>query len=465
MQKQTDVQKINCPHCGKEIPLSDVLTKQIELNIRSEYNVLSEKRENEFAAQLKQERDKVKEQAAKQANEAVSVELEDLRSQLASKSQQLTDSKKRELEFAKRQRELDERESSITLEVQRQLQAGKSKFIETAKESAALELTDLRNQLLEQEAKLLAAQKTELDLRKRERDLEEKGRNQELELERRLIEERKKISESAKNQIDEEYKLKLRENDIVMEALRKQIDELKRKSEQGSVQVQGEAQEAELYDILASAFKYDEITRVRKGKEGADDRMIVNDHLGNVCGSLLFESKRTKAWSDTWIAKAKLDQREAKANIIVIVSKVLPKEIQHMGNIEGVWVCDLQSAYGLTLVLRESLLQIGEARSALAGKSEKMEMMYEYLSGPHFKQRVEAIVEGFTSMSEGLEKEKRSMNAIWAQREKEIEKVVKSTSGLYGEVKGIIGRSLQEVKALELPSPQAVEETTEELPF
>ncbi len=595
MKTSTNVQKIDCPHCGKEIPLSEVLTKQIEESIKSEYEALLKRKETDFAVQLQQERDTVKEQAIKQAQDAASGEIEELKVQLNNKSLQLTESKKREMELTIRQQELDEKERTIGVEVQKQilveknkiiestkanlnveladlrsqlqerdqklkeseeaelslrkkereldewekkivtdakkqLESEKEKIVETAKAEAQIELRDMQSQLAENNKKLADAQKAELELRKRQRDIEEREKNigvevkkqlesekikiiegakadtqlelkdlqsrieekekklaeaqkaelelrkrqreieereaqLSLEVERRIGEERKSVAEHTRLQLEEDFKLKGKEKDIVIDGLKKQIGELQRKAEQGSNQIQGEAQEVELYDILNQAFRYDNIERIRKGKEGADDLMQVKDSLGNICGSILIESKRTKTWVDGWIDKAKDDQREAKANIMVIVSKILPKEIQHIGNKEGVWICDLQSAMGLILVLREGVLQISEARSALAGKSEKMDMMYDYLSGAQFKQRVEAIVEGFTSMQEGLEKEKRSMASIWAQREKEIEKVIKNTSNLYGELKGIIGRALPEVKALELPAAATVEEKEDDLPF
>ena len=405
MSKHPDVQKINCPHCGKEIPLSEVLTKQIEENIKSDYETILQKKEDEYAAQLKQERDKAKEQATKQAQEAASVELEELKAQLIDKSKQLSDSKKRELEFSKRQQELDEKERTIALEVQKQLQVEKNKVVESTRASLNVELTDLRSQVQEKDQKLKESEKTELELRKKQRELDERenkitaeiqkqlesekekiiesakvglqlelkdmqsqieeknrmlanAQNAELELrkrqreiedrekqltlevERRIDEERKSVAEQTRMLLEDDFKLKGKEKDIVIDGLKKQIGELQRKAEQGSNQIQGEAQEVELYEILNAAFRYDTITRIRKGKEGADDFMEVKDSLGNICGSILIESKRTKSWVDGWIDKAKTDQREAKANIMVIVSKILPKDIPHIGNKEGVWICD-----------------------------------------------------------------------------------------------------------------------------
>lgn len=479
MKHDTQVQTIICPKCGEEIPLSQVLTKQIEDRIRNDYEERLRKKDSDLEAALKskeydykdklqREREKIEAQAKAKAAEEYGGNIKALQDELQDKSKSLEESKKRELMILKKQRELEEKESSIELEIQKQLAAQKEKIIAKATASAKLELADLKNQIEEKDEKLKTAEEAELQLRKREREIEERQKRFELEVERRVDVERKTAVEKARTELEEEYKLKIKERDIDADRLKQQIDELKRKAEQGSNQVQGEAQEVELYEILQSSFKFDDITRIKKGKEGADDKMVVQDQLGKQCGTILFESKRTKSWNDGWVGKAKHDMREAKANIAVIVSRVLPAGVRHIGNIEGIWICDLQSVVELANVLREQIIQIGEARSALQGKSEKMELMYEYLSGPHFKQRVETIVEGFVAMQEGLEKEKRAMNTIWAQREKEIEKVIHSTSSLYGDVKGIVGKPLPQVKALELPSGEPsipLNEEKEDLPF
>lgn len=477
MQKNQDPQTITCPHCGKEIPLTDVLTKQIEDKIRADFDAQLKKKDaelrtaltakdDEWKKLLEQDRIRIQQEARKEAEESLSVELRDLKSQLAEKSERLKKAEDEQLQLRKKQRELDEREQKLNLEVDTRLEEQKKKIYETAKESAAVEIRDLKDQLSQKSRELDEARKIELEARKRLREVEDKERNLTLEIERKVAQEREQIASQARTTVEEEFRLKAREKDLVIEGLKKQIDELKRKAEQGSNQLQGEAQEIELYELLSATFKYDTITRVRKGKEGADDLMEVHNQNGVACGSILFESKRTKAWSDNWIEKAKNDQREAKADLVVIVSRVLPKDIPHIGQHEGVWICDLQSAIGLATALREALLAVSHARAALAGKNEKMELIYQYLSGPEFKRRIEAIIEAFRYMKEDLEAEKRATYKRWAEREKQIDKVTSNAAGLYGDISGIVAGILPEIKALELPAATEEEEIkTDELPF
>jgi hypothetical protein len=320
-----------------------------------------------------------------------------------------------------------------------------------ATDSVAVELKDLRQQLADREKQVEIAQNQELELRKKQRDLEQREKNQELEMARKLDDERKKIWQEAAAKSDEQNQLKLREKDLLMEQLQKQIEVLNKKVEQGPQQRQGEVQELELEDRLRAQFPLDEIEPVAKGKKGGDVLQRVRDRLGHDAGAILWESKRTRNWSDTWIPKLKDDQRDAKADVAVIVTEVLPKDVAHSGQVDGVWVTDFQFALGLGMALREALVQVAQARNALSGRTEKMQVVYDYLSGQQFKQRVEAIVESFKSMKEDLETEKRSMERQWAKREKQIEGVIKNTAGMYGDLQGIIGASLPSVKILELP--------------
>ncbi|MBI4428205.1 MAG: DUF2130 domain-containing protein [Ignavibacteriales bacterium] len=477
MQKHQEVETIVCPNCGKEIPLTDVLTKQIEGKIRVDYEARAKQKDEELRAalnardleyqkRLETESARIAEGAKKDAQQSLKIEMEAIQSQLAEKNKLLKEAKGREIELARRQQEVEEKERALVLEVEKRVQSEKRKIVESTKSAMDLEVRDLKAELTEKDQKLQAANKNELELRKRTRELEQREKNLELEMHRKLDEERKQIGTEVREKIEDDYRLRLREKEVTIDGMRKQIDELKRRAEQGSVQTQGEAQEVELDDVLRSTFKYDEVTRIVKGKDGADILQELHTNLGKPCGLLLFESKRTKNWNEGWIEKAKQDRLEAKADLVVIVSQVLPKDVNHIALRDGVWVCDLQSAIGLATSLREGLIKLSEAQNALAGKSEKRELVYRYLCSPEFEHRIQAIVDAFSSMREGLEGEKKSMNKIWAQREKEIGKVLENTAGLYGDLKGIIGRSLPEVKALELPAAAEEEEIkTDELPF
>ena len=225
-------------------------------------------------------------------------------------------------------------------------------------------------------------------------------------------------------------------------------DELRRKLQQGSQQTQGEVLELELEELIRSAFPADQIEPVAKGRNGADVIHKVFTKSGHFCGTIVWELKRTKSWSDGWIAKLKDDQRLTKAEIAILVSEALPKDCQHFAQISGVWVASPQCAISLAVALRKQLTEIAMTKLAAVGKNEKMEVLYQYLSGIEFKQRVEAIVEAFIEMQEDLQEERRVVEKRWAKREKQIQRVVLNTSGMHGDLQGLIGSSLQEIPAL-----------------
>jgi hypothetical protein len=276
----------------------------------------------------------------------------------------------------------------------------------------------------------------------------------ELDVARKVDEERQKVEEEVATRIAEDNRAKDLEKEKQLSDLRKQIEDLKRKAEQGSQQTQGEAVELELEDILRVNFPYDQIEPVGKGIKGADILQRVHTSTGQFCGTIIWESKNTKAWSDGWIEKLKDDQRTAKAEIAALATIVLPKDVSHFSCVEGVWVTDFSTVIGVASALRANLSQVAITKLASEGKSDKMEMLYGYLSGTEFKQRVEAIVESFVTMKDDLEREKRAMESTWAKRDKQIHKVIQNVSGMYGDMQGIIGASLPKIDYLELPSPE-----------
>ncbi len=411
---------------------------------------------------LDKERAKIREEASAKALGEHQIELNDLKTQLEERTKKLDEAKQRELAVGKREREIEERESTLKVEAQRTLDKERTKIREEAAAKALgerqIELDDLKAQLEERTKKLGAAQQQELALRKQQRELEERERSMNLELERRLDEERTKVREEALAKSAEEHHLRDREKDKQLEDMRKQIEDLKRKAEQGSQQAHGEVQELELEEILRSNFRFDEIEPVAKGVRGADVLQRVCSSSGKPLGSILWESKRTKAWSDGWIQKLKDDQREAKADIGIIVSSILPKGIPHIGSIEGVWVTDVPSLVGLGTALRAGISQLAHVQDALAGKGEKMELIYKYLSGPEFRHRVEAIVEAFVTMKTDLDSEKRAMERTWAKREKQIQRVIHNTSGMYGDLQGLIGTSLAAIPSLEMSTEEKTDQ-------
>jgi hypothetical protein len=338
------------------------------------------------------------------------------------------------------------------IEIEEKRKAFEEKAKKDAYESVTLELSDLREQLEEKTRNLKEARKQELELLKKQRELQEKEENQELELTRKLEEGRQKILEKATGEFEEKHRLKDAEKEKQLNDMKKQIDELKRKSEQGSQQTQGEVLELDLENILKKSFTHDNIEPVPKGIKGADVLHKVHSPSGQFCGTIVWETKRTKAWSDKWIAKIKEDQRRVKGEIAVILTTVLPKDVRSFAHINGIWVTDYSSMVGLATAIRMGLIEVAKTKQAAVGKKEKMEVVYNYLSGSDFKQKVEAIVEAFKAMKEDLEKEKKAFSKSWAKREKQLELVITNTAGMYGDIHRIIGTSLPEIKLLEIES-------------
>jgi len=445
---------IKCPKCGEVIKLSEAISKDMEIVIKAKY-------EKEFEQKIVEERKQLQEKAQKEAQELVTLEFADLKEQLAEKSKKLEETQKQEIELRKRERQLSEKEDLLKKELDEKEKKLKEQFLEEKKliaqkvkidvESAQkAQLTDLQEQLLEKSQRLEKAQQQELELRKQQRQLEEDKRAFELEMNRKLDIERQKIAEKVAREFEENHKFKDAEKDKQLLDMRTQIEELKRKAEQGSQQAQGEVLEVEFEHLLKEDFPFDEILPVSKGVKGGDVIQTVKTQSGRVCGKILWETKRTKSWSDGWIQKVKEDQREAKADLSVIVSEVLPRGFHHFRQIDGVWVTDIPSALSLSLALRVVLIQVAKARDIQTGKEEKMEIVYSYLTGVEFRNRVQAIVESFVAMKKDLDAEKRAMAATWSKREKQIERVVLNIAGMHGDLEGIVGGSLPAVKMLEL---------------
>ncbi|MCL5409099.1 MAG: DUF2130 domain-containing protein, partial [Candidatus Omnitrophica bacterium] len=245
------------------------------------------------------------------------------------------------------------------------------------------------------------------------------------------------------------------QKDNQLESLKKQIEELKRSAEVGSQERQGEILETELEDVLKKKFIHDVIEPVKKGKRGADIIHKVCNSSGGHCGTIIWEAKNAKTWHEDWIDKLKSDQREEKAEIAVLLTTAFPKGTKNFGNISGVWVTSYPLFEGIAIVLRNSIIEIAGAKNASVGKTEKMEALYNYLTSTTFRQKVETLVESFVTMQKDLYKEKAALTSHWAKREKQLERVLMATTGMYGEMQGIIGKSLPELKELKI---EALEE-------
>ncbi|MCS1412231.1 MAG: hypothetical protein M2R45_05436 [Verrucomicrobia subdivision 3 bacterium] len=336
-------------------------------------------------------------------------------------------------------------------------------FLATDLAQTAKENTDLKKVLKHSNEKLAEAQKAQTDFLREQRKLKDKERELDLTIEKRVQKELADTREQAKKEAEEEHSLKAKEDKEIIASLQKEIGSLKRKAEQGSQQLQGEVQELEIEALLSTEFPFDTIQPVPKGVHGGDILHVVISPLGQECGTILWESKRTKHWSDGWLAKLRDDQRAAKADLAVIVSQTLPKGIETFDLIAGVWVTHPRVALPIATMLRHTLIEIATARQASEGQQTKMEEVYQYLTGPHFRQRVEAIVEGFSSMQEDLHKERRVINKQWDKREKQLNRAMKATVGMYGDFQGIAGKTLQEIEGLELHALDAPMDEHEEL--
>ena len=415
---------VRCPHCTNEFPLDQVMSAQLEATIRDE---LEAKYSQKIQA-LAGEREKISQ----------------IRRQLEARQEQLDEQVRKAVS--------KERESI----------AKKAKIV--AQQAVALEIKDRDSQLQEAGKKLEAFETKELELLRKKRELEEQSRQQDLKVERWRNEEGKRIRESALKEAKDQHALKQAEKDHVIDSMRKKIDELQCKADQGSQQTQGEVQEIALENLLAAEFPGDEISPVAKGAKGGDVIQHVFDHSGRDCGSILWESKRTKNWSDKWLSKTIDDQQEAKASCACIVTTALPETIQNFGDINGVWVANWQCARGAALALRSMLIEASRARVAAEGQHGKAELVYQYVFGPEFRNRVRGLVEPCLEMQDDLEAEKRAFNRHWNKRQKQLDRALGSTTGLFGDLQGIIGNGLQEIEGMDLLALEKTNETEDATP-
>ena len=492
---------LTCPYCGREIELNQALTHSIE-----------EKLSRQLEEGYKRKFQEMEAKALERAKVEYTPELEELRRQIEEKEKKLKESAAVELQLRQTKKDLEERAAQLDLEVARRIEEERGKIAaaievrkeqeyrlkdadrdrkfqdllgqvemlkrqedllrkqtteieernrkriieaekqatEKAREEVLTELESMTRQLADQQQKVRELSSREINLLKEKRGLEERAEQLDLEVARKLEEERRSIASDVARRKDEEYRLREAEKEHKIGDLLKQIDELKRRAEQGSQQTQGEVQELEFEKMLKAEFPHDAIKEISKGVRGADCMQEVFTPGGQSCGRILWESKRTKNWSNAWVDKLKEDQREAKADIGAIISQALPEGLHHVGHLGGVWVADFASAVGMAYILRASLIQVAVARASVVGKNEKMEMLYEYLSGAEFRNAVQGVIESFSSMREDLEAEKRAAERQWAKREKQATKAIVNMARMYGGVQGIVGKALPGIPALEL---------------
>lgn len=368
---------------------------------------------------------------------------------------------KREAEIRSRQEALNKAQNSLQEQIEMKLKEERGKIIteETRKarislshelEQKANALAELQEVLKERDEKLAEAQKAQAELIRKQRELDDAKREMELSIEKKVQQSLALVRDQATKEASEAHKLKILEAQQQMAVMQRQIEELKQRAEQGSQQLQGEVQELELETTLLARFPLDIIEPVPKGEHGGDVLHRVVAPHGKICGTIIWECKRTKNWSDGWLSKLRDDQRAAKVEIALIISHVLPKGIDTFDLVDGVWVAAPRYALPIAIILRQGLIDLAAARQLGEGQQTKMEMVYQYLTGPRFRHRIEAIVEKFTDMQEDLDKERKMMTRQWAKREEQIRGVIEATAGMYGDLQGIAGKTLQEIEGLSI---------------
>ena len=390
---------INCPNCGKDIKLTESLAAPLVASTRRDYEARLLRKDTEATEKLKLAREQIGIEETAKARLMLATDLDQKAQQLA----------------------------------------------------------ELQTVLKARDAKLAEAQQAQAGMIRRERELDDAKRELDLTIEKRIQEGLEATRQQARKEAEGELRLKVSEKELTITSMQKQIEDLKRRAEQGSQQMQGEVQELELESLLRAKFPRDTIEPVPKGEHGGDALQRVVGPLGQTCGTILWESKRTKNWSDTWLPKLRDDQRVAKAEFAVIVTAVLPKEVESFDLVDGVWVVQPKAAIPVALMLRHSLVEIAMTRQATEGQQTKMELLYSYLTGPRFRQRVQALVEAFSSMKEDLDKEKKAITKQWAKRDEQIERVMQATVGMYGDMQGIAGKTLQEIDGLECAALEGCE--------
>ncbi|MCW3085089.1 MAG: hypothetical protein JWP12_2455 [Bacteroidetes bacterium] len=319
------------------------------------------------------------------------------------------------------------------------------------------ELSSYKEELERKSEQVKDLNKTKAELERAKREKTELRSLIESETEQKLSERLNEEKNRIRKEYDEKNNLKISEKEHLIDSLKTQIQVLTRKVEQGSMQLQGEVQELEIENYLRECFPLDTIEEIKKGARGADCLQIINSRERIGCGSIYYESKRTKDFSSAWIPKFRTDMQEKNATFGVLVTDTYPKNIERMTLIDGVWVCKVDEFKGLCFVLREAVLLLNTSAITQENKGEKMHMLYDYLIGNEFRMQIESIVEGFVTMQDDLNSERRALESIWKKRQKQIEKVLLNTSHMFSTIRGIAGSSISEIKALELTEAKHIE--------
>ena len=396
--------EIKCPNCGHQFPMEEAVSEEYKKELRAQMQKFVQDKEALYARKLEEEKRQIRASTEESLRKSIATDFEN-----------------------------------------------KLRLLENANK--------------DNEEKLKASRQRELEFLKKEQELMNKEAELELSIQRRLQEERNRLSkeirdlEEQKNAAKEtEYQLRLKEKDKQLEDQKSLIEEMRRKSEQGSMQLQGEVQELALEELLRTTFPFDMITEVGKGIRGADCIQVVRNKFGQECGKIIYESKRTQSFSQDWVEKLKADMRSQGALIAVIVTQTMPKELERFGEINGVWVCSFAEVKALSHVLRDGIIRLFNAAKSQENKGDKMHLLYDYLTSTEFSEQWKAIREGFLSMKQSIQRERDTMERLWKAREKQLEKVLLNAAHVRGSIEGIAGKDAIDVPLLEDSDDDFLEE-------
>lgn len=380
--------EIKCPKCGHEFEPNEAIREEVEKELRSKAADWQKKKNEEFQVKLDEERKRLQQTLEENIRKTISSDFENqlrlLQQSNKDNEEKLKQARQKEFEFLQKEQALKNREAELEITVQKKLQVEREKLSE--------------------------------DIRK--------------------IEEQKVAAKET------EYQLRMKELEKQLEDQKKLADEMKRKAEQGSMQLQGEVQELALEEMLRTSFPFDEISEVGKGVRGADCIQTVRNNFGQECGKIIYESKRTNAFGTDWIEKLKTDMRSLGAEIAVIVTKTMPKEMDCFGIKDGVWICSFDEVKALASVLRDGVIRVFNAAKSQENKGDKMHLLYDYLTSTEFDEQWKAIREGFMSMKLSIQKERDAMEKLWKAREKQLEKVLLNAAHIRGSIEGISGNDV-----------------------
>lgn len=390
---------IKCPQCAHEFQPDEAVRAEVESRLRSQMKDWQKKKEDEFRVQLQEKEDEIHKFVA------------------------------------------EERKKFAT-----QVEEQVKKKLESDYET---QMKFLQQQNADNEAKLVEARRKELDFLKKEQEILNREKELELEMQKRLNEEATRLTQDIRKQEEERNQMRFKEYEKQLEDQKKLVEEMRRKAEQRSMQLQGEVQELALEELLRGTFVFDDISEVGKGVRGADCIQTVRNNLGQECGKIIYESKRTKDFSADWIDKLKADMRGQGAEIAVLVTQAMPKDMDCFGEMNGVWVCSFSEVKAVAQLLRDTVIRVYGVAKSQENKGDKMTLLYNYLTGSEFTEQWKAIREGFMSMKISIQKERDAMERIWKAREKQLEKILLSSAHIRGSIDGIAGMDSIDMNLLE----------------